>query len=387
MKLRKETKLKNMILEKGFTLRKFCSSVAELCNKPEQTIYSHVQEISSPDDNEITAFALLLEVTENDIRDMLNISEGKSKSTDSVSTTSSNEDKSDNKATKSRYLRLNRKAYKRVANGRSVKDLSEITGIPANYIYKWNQGRKASVENAKKFSKNLGVKTRDLFYNVPSNSNKRTTEGPTLVHLDSTLTGFQADTNTTIPGSTDSMLVSMSGVGSEDEMLKILNANLSIIYNTINTRDISKVLEYNEVLSSKIDILIQKVTYIESYISSLQYNIPNNKIHKGKRKVSSVNDKKDIVYDETDTLEEYSNKIDRLLHIISVRDNVPVCEIKNNFYRQMNSVYGVVWSQLQKEYFLKYGRKQTWSLALLYENKVFRQIFFNIIKTESTKRK
>ncbi len=85
-------------------------------------------------------------------------------------------------------------------------------------------------------------------------------------------------------------------------------------------------------------------------------------------------------YNADDDFDAYRVKINRMVSLIIHATNETFKHTIHKYYKEMTLVYGVVYRQLEKEYFDKYQKKHRYgSTELLYENEIFREIFYHLI--------
>ncbi len=77
--------------------------------------------------------------------------------------------------------------------------------------------------------------------------------------------------------------------------------------------------------------------------------------------------------------EEYKEQIKKCIKAISAFNDIPVKELYCYYYKVMNMVYGVVYKQMSQEYKETHGDKAESSLELIYDNKIFREVMYNIV--------
>ncbi len=87
-------------------------------------------------------------------------------------------------------------------------------------------------------------------------------------------------------------------------------------------------------------------------------------------------------YKSEDDFNTYRAKINRMVGLINEETGDTHKQTLHKFYEEMNHVYGVVYDQLKKEYYNKYQRKDNGTTELIYENELFREIFYHLIATK-----
>ena len=87
-------------------------------------------------------------------------------------------------------------------------------------------------------------------------------------------------------------------------------------------------------------------------------------------------------FDVKDTFEEYRKKVNCMISIIASYKKTTHKQVLHDYYKLMTNVYGVVYAQLKKDYYSKYQHKDSGSLELLYEEPIFREVFYNVLSSK-----
>ena len=193
------------------------------------------------------------------------------------------------------------------------------------------------------------------------------------------------------------------------EIFNIINNNILTLsraasYSNKNTyEDIKKCEEKIDALSGKVDVLITELREHFAAINDPEKKImPIAKAEKPAPKASvapitvkkeikavnidpnssKINDEcKNLIngYTVLDNFEQYRTKINRMVSLITFKTKDTHKQTLHQFYEELNRVYGVVYDQLKKEYIAKYHKKNTGTTELIYENEIFREIFYNLV--------
>ena len=356
-------KLKKLIASKGFTARDFSHQVSELCGKRESTVYSHVMGKGSPDEDEITAFAMVLDINEKNVSELCRISRETEKTV--------------SKPREADMCTLNTEKLTALLEGKTRAVVERDIGTASGNIYRWIKTKRIRKEYLEKLAGYFGVPSSELIFR-------------------------ESEENTEDDSETRGKLESVDGVLNVFNVFGIMNRNLGMILNAVENKEASDQVDYAlKTVEAKIDMLAERMQSLEEIVDGVKNLMASTAVHSAAvfRKTSKEsppankteccdkavarNDIAVMKYDPQDSLEDYADKIDRFVKVIAANRNLTTNQIRHDYYNIMWNRYGVCWEQLQKEYAERHGKKQRWPVALFHENGLFGEIFFNILKTDA----
>lgn len=241
----------------------------------------------------------------------------------------------------------------------------------------------------------LGTKSSSTAKNTPADKTKKTSKK--LKTSNKSATKSPSKTNIKEPKKAPAKIVPVDGVLNVFDVFRIINGNMQLILN--ETQTLPKLDDSEKIIMDAIANLNRRIGSLETKIDKLlassktSENIisPLDILPRPEREDDKVGIKSDTVkYDDTplesicynpsEDIDAYSQKINAFVRKIARDRNLTMNQVRHEFYDTMKKTYGVVYEQLQKEYFARHGKKSTWSLALLHNDVLFAEIFFNIVK-------
>ena len=249
--------------------------------------------------------------------------------------------------------------------GYTIQKFSSILGISPSIFWKWeNLDTHPSGDTVKRIADFLGVDEETL-YRSEDNVVDEVTEVTTV-------------TDTTDISNIDNVFKEIGETQNVHVQFDTVNSNVILLANVLK----EYIDEKFDILTAKMDVLS---TELSEYYQRLELSIDNGKL-KPKPQAYFINrvevNKLITGYNENDDYEKYRDKINRMVSVISSVTKAPHKNILHGFYIDMTNTYGVVYDQCKKEYFEKYQHTDSGSTELLYENPIFKQIFYNVISDE-----
>ena len=168
----------------------------------------------------------------------------------------------------------------------------------------------------------------------------------------------------------------------------VLNNNIKNVAERLTeisnpVKELQNIIAVMKSLSDKISDIEKKMDKIEG--TSV---IIDSKGVMSKKKASADNDnqklkievtKENIKYDIHDDCKHFLAKTDAMIKKIAKDRGQSFNDVNNEYYTKMNRIYGVVWDQLRKEYYAKYGMQARRTAELLWANPNFGQVYFNLL--------
>lgn len=178
------------------------------------------------------------------------------------------------------------------------------------------------------------------------------------------------------------------------DIFEIINSNILLLADNMSKATLisdakiakleEELQEIKKIASEKTVIALKKAPVEEEKKEEAKSGAVDKAIAKIKEKeVENVQPQKLLVaYNKDDTFQMYREKINRMVSIIANKNNDTYKQTMHKFYEEMNRVYGVVYSQLEKEFKDKYHRKHTGTVELIYESEMYRQLLYNMVATK-----
>ena len=263
--------------------------------------------------------------------------------------------------------------------GISPEKIEKTIGAAKGTYEGWLSGKPVKPTHAMAVAKILGVRLTDIFEpawdktKVAVKTAKSVPKAPKLDSVDGMLQVF--------------------------DIFGVINKNMQTVADYMTTLDDKAAERQDELnalvkkdiaaLSSKLDGIEKSMSLILEKLEDVHKN-DNTKIVQIDSKKSQLKRKNPAVSSEpvnstfslTDDLEHYVKKINSMAQHIASSTGQTRDDVLHMFYTEMNRTYGVVYDQLKKEYKANHGSSQTWSMALLYDNTLFREIFFHIVQAK-----
>ncbi len=270
-------------------------------------------------------------------------------------------------------------------SGMSKPRICNILGIAECSFNNWKRNRKASVETITRLASLLNVDPETFW------------EEPTVNH---TVEESQKNITAVTTDKAVTPVVALKEIGDTQnihEIFQIINSNILALGRAFEGHISSQTVKDEEILTA-----INELKHSQTIVYSMDVKDITDKAEPAKEEVKesaeikpikqkpvaiSANEIETLLksYNQSDDYEEYNRKINRMVHFISVYGKEPHKEILHRFYKEMNKVYGVVYEQLKKDFIAKYHHRDSGSMELIYEDAIFREIFFNIISDELAK--
>ena len=90
-------------------------------------------------------------------------------------------------------------------------------------------------------------------------------------------------------------------------------------------------------------------------------------------------------FDPADSFTDYKFKVNHMAHLLALADGLTHKQELSKLYKDMTKVYGVVYDQMSHDFLAAHGRKPNGSMELLYENELWREIFYATTMDKVTK--
>lgn len=243
--------------------------------------------------------------------------------------------------------------------GYTGTQVCNIVGIGTSSYSNWTTRGVARKDSISRIAKLFNVTVEDLCVKDVNMNTELAVDSPTVV----------------------SGLKEIGDTQNIHEIFEIINSNIITLANMvedikhINAFEHAKIYEQMQKLMPKPELLLDKPIVI------------NPPIKKEKPVAFNVNREtiEDLIngFNVKDSYDVYKRKVNRMVSIIATDKKTTHKQVLHDYYKEMNEVYGVVYEQLKKEYFNKYQHKEEGgSLELLYEEPIFREIFYNIISSK-----
>jgi len=240
----------------------------------------------------------------------------------------------------------------------SQASLCKAVGIshatPSNWSKKfsWNAFTKKGVEDICKL---LGVRTEDL---VKSR------------------VGAQDASDVSLPsGYRDIRDIPVGQVG---KIFEIMNSNILLL-----AKEVQELKQSTTVNRDLVNSCMDKLnTYLDGIVNaSITVVNPLADVLDAKDELpDKVKNPADDIsvddYDPKDSYEVYRNKLNNMAHILALAEGLTHKQELTKLYKDMTKVYGVVYDQLERDFRQEHHRSSSCSMELLYDNELFREIFF-----------
>ena len=263
-------------------------------------------------------------------------------------------------------------------HGVSPEKIEKTIGAAKGTYSGWLSGKPVKDTHAVAVAKILGVRVSDVFVLASDKAAKP-----------------KANPSDDIAKSPE--LSSVKGMLQVFDVFGVINDNLQSMTDYMTSLDSKAAKRQDElnssvkkdiaVLSSRLDSIEKSMSLILEKIEDV-HKPDNTKIVQIDSKKSQLKRKMPAVSSEpvnstfslTDDFEHYVKKINSMAQHIASASGQTRDDVLHMFYTEMNRTYGVVYDQLKKEYKANHGTSQAWSMALLYDNTLFREIFFHIVQ-------
>ncbi len=292
--------------------------------------------------------------------------------------------------TKSSTVQINYNALIEAAKnaGYSLSKTCKILGIGSSTFATWKKRGAGKLQTVERMAALFSVPAESLYFKDKPASNEE------LINNTPAETAVMAMDVDTTPVPTPSVIPDFKEIGDIQnihDIFEIINNNIIALGNIAKAlTDMTDHLNQDHVEIYK---KIMDLTAIKSQtnFSTPPYSVAIPSVEDNNQKVSSpitIAINKDRINDlvngfcNDDSYDDYRHKINDMVSIIACNKKATHKQVLHTYYKQMNTVYGVVYDQLKKDYYAKYQRKNNGSMELLYEEPIFREVFYNIISGE-----
>ena len=266
--------------------------------------------------------------------------------------------------------------------GYTVSRVCEIVGIANSAYWNWEHNNgKANIDTIKRVCNLLGIDIHDVL--MPTETVQTAEDVKVVSDVVSEAIESEVEENP---------FKEIGDTQNVHTQFDTVNTNVMVLANVLK----AYIDEKFDILNAKMDILgTETHKDLSEYYQRLMLELESNRVFdasmgSGKKPqaffINAVEATKLLTgYNENDTYERYKDKINRMVSMISSVTKTPHKNILHGFYIEMTNTYGVVYDQCKKEYFEKYQHRDNGSTELIYENPIFRQIFYNMISDELKK--
>lgn len=355
------TELKTLIINSGYSLNEFSKRINKATKVNTATVRSHLLGYHAFQNNEIITIGKLLKISDAEATGLC--------------TKKSADNNPQKKPTREAPERLKEFNYEALLNatenaGLTPHKVCNILGISTSSYWNWkNTGKGPGKETLPRLAKLLNVEP-SVFYTEPTQN-------------DSVKNGDSANNSADTPA----------------RYKNIDTQNIMDIFGVINDNILTFVNDANKAAvenQNKIDVLQKTVNELTQKMDLLLHLVgpANNKEHTALTKpidapktvrVPMTSEFKSLseAYNRNDSYDVYKNKINRMVGMITAKTQDTHKQTLHKLYKEMTNVYGVVFDQLEKDYIAKYKKKNNGTIELLYENELFRNIFYNLVVSKA----
>lgn len=156
------------------------------------------------------------------------------------------------------------------------------------------------------------------------------------------------------------------------ENINCINENVLIMANEMKDY-INKLEEQLYEIKQALSDSEKKQDKMQAVITNLISHIENNPVQVDNPNTAILNETIIQSNTQTDSFEEYKQKIYKLVTFISKKKDLIFNQIMHDCYKKFLRVYGIDCTQLKKEI------KAAGPLQAVYENELYREIFFNMV--------
>lgn len=374
------TKLLAMIKKKYSSKKAFCMAVTEKTGKNWLTVRDHIDGLCVPTTDEIAAFASLLGTTVKEIAEQYDVRLPK-KTEKKVPAPAEDSAKD--------CVRLNYDALIKATQnaGLTGKRVADILGISPSSYHNWSRSFHPRTETLKRVAMLLGVKYTDLII-----EEEETKAVPATNKAD------KATAPSTVVSS-----ASYKEIGDTQnihEIFAILNENIITLGNTLNAfmakqdavnSDITLELSRLKLRLSEANLADKNKEPAEDSNAPEPAHVEpqiNVSVTPPIKKPVATPIRTDEVkslysgFSDKDSYDIYRMKVNRMVHFIAIRKKCTHKQMLHKYYKEMTNTYGCVYDQLKKDYYAKYQHRDSGSMELIYEEPIFREIYYNMIAAD-----
>lgn len=358
----------------------FIGEICDLTGSNKSTFTTHLYGFNRLRPDEAVAISAALNISEDDVWNMITPVNQK----DSVKPIENKATAAKNTGNEKYSIDVDALEKLEKEHGISAYKMEERIKAAGGIHKQWRKGRKIQLKTAEKIAKELGGISCQKFLIGYHDDGSVVQEKKEILPVKKT--------------------TPVDGVSDVFHVFRIINNNIQTVLEEVQQQDeramqqseclgtvmaaVSNIADNMSKLEEKMDGLLSQFSCIQKDIQLIGKHAPvkvsmnSGKIPREEREQADVlpSNPMSLQYDYQDGINEYSKKIDSFVRVICNKKGLTMNQVRSDLYTELNKVYGVVYEQLQKEYYEKYGKKQTWTLALIHNNPLFAQIFFNMVK-------
>ncbi len=354
--------LKNKAVTKYGTIRRLASIIAREQKEEYITVYRIICGRSNPRKKVLNALAGKLDMSFDEVKAVF------------VRKTTGR------KYNPSDYVKVNTERLDELieSSGMSRYKIGCTLGFSSACFNNWKKGSGAYVKDVKRLANLFGVDMSEFVVQTSQNDD-----------------AAEAKSNADIKNGSENELVPIGDTLNVHSIFEILNHNILVLGRKLDNLAASQNV-VNEEMKGQISSVMIALENIGDAIMSAE------EAKQEKVEEKSVATEEETVTETVDSLGELSQSMKELRHGFSDRDDYTTYKGKiyrmikyiaekngntekqemHKYYKMMNRVYGVVYDQLEKDFWDEMHRRNNGSLELLYHNELFRCIFYNKVSDD-----